>query len=326
MKKLLNIEEDFLNELGIVDWGYTEDPLPASFNRFESWVERGGHGPLNYLSDHRKDLRKSLESVNKNFKSALVFLFSYAEDKASLEKFYKGDEANGLRVGAYSTAFGGVDYHYVLKDRLQKLGEKVGGEFKISLDVHPVLERDLAYKTGLGWFGKNSMLIHQKKGSFNMIGALLFNKTFEVDLNEIQTDHCGQCTACIDICPTDAIDIQKREIVASKCISTFTIELFKDAEPPAGYSSSQEIFGCDLCQDVCPWNIRRVNNGEVLPNQNWPEEKAEEVVNYFLKPSKEDLISGLQEISNRGYQKKFKGTSFERTGKQGLLKNLIKKT
>lgn len=326
MKPLLNISTEFLSSLGVADWGYTEDPVPSSFEKFDNWVERGENGPLNYLSDHRKDLRKNLDSVQEGFQSALVFLFSYSEEKLALENFYKSNQSNKLKVAGYSIAFEGGDYHNILREKMALIGEKLGKEYSFSLDIHPVLERDLAYRSGLGWFGKNSMLIHQKKGSFNMIGALLLKEKLNLKETEKQMDHCGQCTACFDICPTEAIDLDKREISASKCISTFSIELFKDADAPAGYETASEIFGCDLCQDVCPWNKRRERNGEVIPTANWPIGKAEEIVNFFLVPKPADLTSELEGLSNRGYVKRFKGTSFERTGRVGLLKNLLKKT
>ncbi len=326
MKPLKGITPEFLSSLGVADWGYTEDPIPSSFEKYEDWVERGENGPLKYLSDHRKDLRKNLDSVQSGFQSAVVFLFSYSEEKMALENFYKTDQSNKLKVAGYSLAFEGGDYHNVLREKMAMIGSKLGVEYSFSLDIHPVLERDLAYRSGLGWFGKNSMLIHQKKGSFNMIGALLLKEKLGLEENEKQLDHCGQCTACFDICPTDAIDLEKREISASKCISTFSIELFKDAEAPAGYESAQEIFGCDLCQDVCPWNKRRERNGEIEMTADWPKGAAKEIVDFFLVPKPSELKENLEELSNRGFIRKFKGTSFERTGKQGLLKNLAKKS
>lgn len=326
MKPLKDLTPEFLSSLGVADWGYTEDPVPSSFNKFEDWVERGENGPLNYLSDHRKDLRKNLDSVQEGFQSALVFLFSYSEEKLALEKFYQTDQSNKLKIAGYSIAFEGGDYHNVLREKMSQIGSRLGVDYTFSLDIHPVLERDLAYRSGLGWFGKNSMLIHQKKGSFNMIGALLFKEKLNLEESEKQLDHCGQCTACFDICPTEAIDLEKREISASKCISTFSIELFKDAEAPKGYETAKEIFGCDLCQDVCPWNKRRERNGEVEAPQIWPVGPAKEIVDFFLVPKPNELIQNITELSNKGYIKKFKGTSFERTGKKGLLKNLLKKT
>ncbi|MFT6070099.1 MAG: epoxyqueuosine reductase [Bacteriovoracaceae bacterium] len=326
MKPLKGLSPEFLKTLGVADWGYTEDPIPSSFEKYEDWVERGENGPLNYLSDHRKDLRKNLDSVQSGFQSALVFLFSYSEEKMALENFYQTAQSNKLKVAGYSLAFEGGDYHNVLREKMALIGSKLGVEYSFSLDIHPVLERDLAYRSGLGWFGKNSMLIHQKKGSFNMIGALLLKEKLGLDENEKQLDHCGQCTACFDICPTDAIDLEKREISASKCISTFSIELFKDADAPVGYENTEEIFGCDLCQDVCPWNKRRERNGEVEMPTEWPKGKAKEIVDFFLVPKPSELKENLEELSNRGFVRKFKGTSFERTGKQGLLKNLAKKS
>jgi epoxyqueuosine reductase len=326
MKPLLDLTPEFLESLGVADWGYTEDPIPSSFKKFEDWVERGENGPLSYLSDHRKDLRRNLDSVQEGFQSALVFLFSYSEEKLALEKFYQTAESNKLKVAGYSIAFEGGDYHNVLREKMGEIGSGLGIDYAFSLDIHPVLERDLAYRSGLGWFGKNSMLIHQKKGSFNMIGALLLKEKLNLEENEKQLDHCGQCTACFDICPTEAIDLEKREISASKCISTFSIELFKDAEAPKGYESANEIFGCDLCQDVCPWNKRRERNGEIKAPSEWPVGEAKEIVDFFLVPEPKDLIQNITELSNKGYVKKFKGTSFERTGKKGLLKNLLKKT
>lgn len=322
MKPLLNLSTEFLENLDIVDWGYTEDPQPKSYENYEEWVESGNHGPLGYLADHRKELRKNLSSVQSEFQSALVFLFSYHGDKLALEEFYKTEDSNKLKVAGYSVAFGGNDYHYVLKERLEKIGKELGKDFKVSLDIQPVLERDLAYRAGLGWFGKNSMLIHQKKGSFNMIGALLLNEKLSLEIPQVQLDHCGQCRACADVCPTDAIDLEKRQIIANKCISTFTIELFKDADPPEGYEKSNEIFGCDLCQDVCPWNERREREGEVSPNPNWPGGKGSELVDFFLRQSPTEISNALDKLSNKAYQRQFKGTSFERTGRLGIIKNL----
>jgi epoxyqueuosine reductase len=326
MKPLLNLTPEFLESLGVADWGYTEDPIPSSFKKFENWVERGENGPLKYLADHRKGLRQNLDLVQEGFQSALVFLFSYSEEKLALEKFYQSEKSNKLKVAGYSLAFEGGDYHNVLREKMSVIGDQISKKYSFSLDIQPVLERDLAYRSGMGWFGKNSMLIHQKKGSFNMIGALLLNEKLNLDENEKQVDHCGQCTACFDICPTDAIDMEKREISASKCISTFSIELFKDADAPKGYEEVQEIFGCDLCQDVCPWNKRRERNGEVSATENWPKGKAIDLVEFFLEPEPKDLKKSLEELSNKAYIKKFKGTSFERTGKKGLLKNLAKKS
>ncbi|MFT6603237.1 MAG: epoxyqueuosine reductase QueG, partial [Bacteriovoracaceae bacterium] len=146
MKPLKGLSPEFLKTLGVADWGYTEDPIPSSFEKYEDWVERGENGPLNYLSDHRKDLRKNLDSVQSGFQSALVFLFSYSEEKMALENFYQTAQSNKLKVAGYSLAFEGGDYHNVLREKMALIGSKLGVEYSFSLDIHPVLERDLAYR------------------------------------------------------------------------------------------------------------------------------------------------------------------------------------
>jgi epoxyqueuosine reductase len=153
------------------------------------------------------------------------------------------------------------------------------------------------------------MLISKKHGSFFLISSILINKKLNLNTRTIEIDHCGNCTKCIDACPTNAI-IDNKVIDANKCISTFTIELFKDAEAPKGYPTNRgEIFGCDICQDVCPWNTKPLDKSELMES---PE---------YLKIFEE---TNLEVISNREFKKIFKGTSLERTGRVGLLKNIKK--
>lgn len=151
------------------------------------------------------------------------------------------------------------------------------------------------------------MLINQKHGSFFLISALLLDKDLELESRILDADHCGNCTKCMDACPTNAI-VDNKVIDANKCISTFTIELFKEAEAPEGYPTERgEIFGCDICQEVCPWNQK--------PLFNSPMGQAADFEGLFAKTK-------LEEISNREFKRIFKGTSLERTGRKGLLKNL----
>ena len=254
MKPLLSLSKASLESLGILEWGYTEDSLPLSFNQFEQWIHSGQQGPLNYLSDHRKNLRSDLRHVYPEFQSALVFLFSYQEAKKWLL------ENNRHEVAAYTLGFEGEDYHTALKSRLDQVFEDLKKQSPqlerfISLDAQPILERDLALRAGLGWFGKNSMLINQKEGSYFIIGSLLLNQKLSLELTKPDIDHCGQCVACVEACPTKAIDSETRTLIAAQCISTYTIEIFKEAQAPEGFEKSRgEFFGCDICQDVCPWN------------------------------------------------------------------------
>lgn len=286
----------------IVDWGYTTDSIPASLNQYNSWIQNNLHGPLGYMGDHRKKLREDIKNFFPEFKSALVFLFDYTAAAK------RNKQESDYRFAAYTQGFEGYDYHYWIKEKLDSLAKKLNLEnYKCSIDAQPVLERDLAYRAGLGWFGKNSMLINRGKGSFFLISAILLDKELTLTSNSLETDHCGTCTRCIEACPTDAI-VDNKVIDANRCISTFTIELFKEAPAPKGYPTGRgEIFGCDICQEVCPWNNKPLINSEVgeLPK--------------FI-PDFESI--NLESISNREFKRIFKGTSLERTGRVGLLKNL----
>lgn len=310
---LLNSE--LLENLEVVDWGYTEDPIPSSFAHYEKWVEEKKHGPLNYLSDYRKDLRGDLRKVYPEFQSALVFLFSYKKTKKWML------ENNHHSVASYALGFEGEDYHYNLKNRLQLIAESLSLQnFFLSIDMQPVLERDLAARAGLGWFGKNSMLINRKEGSYFIIGSLLLDRKLPIEKSKIDTDHCGQCTACGDACPTKAIDLETRTLIADKCISTYTIELFRETPPPAGFEQSRgEIFGCDICQDVCPWNrkplARTLSELKLKDSFSFLKE-------WFFIWTRENFLEYINQQTNRGLKKKFFGTVFERPGKEGWQKNL----
>jgi epoxyqueuosine reductase len=331
MKEILNkvLSKDLLDEMNITDWGHTNDPIASSWSKFDDWVSKGHNGNLKYLEGERKDKRQSLEKYFPEFESAIVFQFSYTKEKFQLDEFYKSKESNGLKIASYVLGFEGVDYHFGLKENLERIGELLKKEdptleYKLSLDIQPVLERDLAYRAGLGWFGKNSMFISKSNGSFFILGSLLLNKKIDLDPIKVETDHCGQCTRCIDACPTQAIDISTRTIISNKCISTFTIEEFKDnVEAPSGMELAQgEIFGCDICQDVCPWNTRLKRINKYESKREFSKEYSF-IANFFLKRPLEQIISELNSLSNRKFQKLFFKTPLQRTGRIGLLKNLL---
>jgi epoxyqueuosine reductase len=316
------LPDEFLNSLGILDWGYTEESKPKSFNAFESWIKKDLHGPLSYLSDHRQNLRSDLKEVFPEFQSAIVFLFSYKEAKKWMLENEK------YEIASYALGFGGEDYHLALKMRLQKISDHLKSlypqlETSISLDIQPILERDLAHRAGLGWFGKNSMLINQKHGSYFILGSLLLNQKLDLLSARVDVDHCGQCSACVSACPTEAIDPMTRTLSASKCISTFTIEIIKDAEAPEGFDKSRgEIFGCDICQDVCPWNKKPLQKVEAFLKL---EERFLHLKELFYDLPKNELAKLINEESNRSWKKRLFGSALDRPGKQGWLKNLKSK-
>lgn len=317
MKTSPILDKALLKELGVLDWGYTEDPIPKTFTQYSEWADKKLHGPLNYLNDHRKDLRSDLRLVFPEFQSALVFLFSYQEAKKWLV------ENKEYSVAGYTLGYGGEDYHRALKARLQRIAEALERpEMKVfySLDAQPILERDLAYRAGLGWFGKNSMLISRKEGSYFIIGSILLSEKLDLQTNALELDHCGKCSACADSCPTNAIDPVTRTLISEKCISTFTIETFKETPAPEGFDNSRgEIFGCDICQDVCPWNRKPL--ARVIAQLDLKENFLF-LGEWLFKWPKEKLLLFISNETNRGLKKKFFGTPFDRPGKEGWLKNL----
>ncbi len=314
MNNLLGLLASKLSSFKIVDNAYSEELIPRTYDYYTKWVEEGMHGPLNYLADHRMDKRKSLKEVYPDCESFITFLFDYRDAK----KFQLENNPT-QKIASYTVGFDDQDYHYWIKEKLDFIGNYLKEkhpklEYQISLDIHPVLERDLAQRAGLGWFGKNSMLINKSFGSYQLIGSLLLNQKLEVASREIEVDHCGNCTRCIDACPTKAILPGRRTIDSSLCISTFTIETFKDEAAPAGYPvESQEVFGCDICQEVCPWNRKPLSVTSPL--------QESKLVSFFNRDLNL-IIQDIESMSNKGFKTFFKHTSFERVGKRGLLKNL----
>lgn len=321
--------KEFKEKLKISEWGYTENSVPQRFENYKSWIDKKNHEPLGYLADERMDKRADLKEYFSEFKSAIVLLFSYKDSSDFLNQHYQNKNSNGLKISSYTLGFEGHDYHLQLRASLEKitflLKEQIDNfEFKLSIDMHPVLERDLAARAGLGWQGKNSMLITRNSGSFFIIASILTNQRFENNDNELEVDHCGKCTRCVSACPTNAIDPKTRTIVAKDCISTFTIEEFKlDTEASSKMTlASGYIFGCDICQDVCPWNKRltRLSNG--ITTENFLNPIKSEIFNFFLLDKPEIVRDKILNLSNGEFRKKFKNTSFERSGKRGILKNL----
>jgi epoxyqueuosine reductase len=306
-----------LGKYKIIDFAYTEDATPQTYPYFQNWVNEGYHQPLSYLGDERKEKRESLKNVFSEFESALVFLFDYkAAKKGQLH-----DQKIKNKVASYVLGFEGFDYHFWIKDKLDLIVNELKDEYNFSktfysIDAQPVLERDLAFKSGLGWFGKNSMLISKSHGSYFLIASIFFDQKLKLKVNKHQeADHCGTCTRCLDACPTDAI-LKNRTLDSQKCISTYTIELFKDeTQAPQGYAESGWVYGCDICQEVCPWNHKPLKGVE----QSKP--KSQNLVDLQTK-SRDELISLFEKMSNREFKRAFKSTPLERTGRVGLLKNL----
>jgi epoxyqueuosine reductase len=211
---------------------------------FDEWIARGFAGDMGYLergAEKRADPRRVFENV----KSAVVVGMNY------------GGTAPPGPVARYAR---GDDYHEIMIERLRalhawlnaELGHEVAG--KAYVDTGPILERDLARKAGLGWFGKNTMLVNPEIGSFFFVGSLLLDLELEEDA-PFEADRCGTCTRCLDACPTDAF-VEPRVLDATRCISYLTIELKGDMPAELRARVGENIYGCDICQEVCPWNVR----------------------------------------------------------------------
>jgi epoxyqueuosine reductase len=271
--------------------------LDDDARRLEQWLNKGFQGGMQYMENHF-DLRIDPRKLVPDAKSVITLSLNY----------FPGDQqqAGAPKIAKYAW---GTDYHYVIRDKLNQLldfiknniGDVTGRGF---VDSAPVLERSWAVRSGLGWVGKNGNVLTRHAGSFFFIATLITDLNLVADA-PFATDHCGTCTRCIDACPTDAI-VSPTEVDATKCISYLTIEL-KDALIPSEQHGKMDnwMFGCDVCQDVCPWNRFAKPNNEPaftpiaeildLTSQQW-EDMTEETFKRVFKnaPLKRAKYQGIQ--------------------------------
>lgn len=279
---------------GISKAGFLEKEAP----RLEKWLKNNSQGQMSYMENHF-DKRLDPTLLVDGAKSVVSLLLNYYPSELQREDSYK--------ISKYAY---GQDYHFVIKEKLNELlfsiQEHIGAvSGRAFVDSAPVLDKAWAAKSGLGWIGKNSNLITQKVGSFYFIAELIIDLELEYDF--ATTDHCGSCTACLDACPTQAI-IAPYQVDGSKCISYYTIEL-KDNLPDEMKGKLDDwAFGCDVCQEVCPWNRFSKAHNEPLFQAN-PE---------LLSYSKQNW----EEITAETFQKVFKDSPLKRTKLEGLKRNI----
>lgn len=279
---------------GISKAGFLEEEAP----RLENWLNKNHHGQMAYMENHF-DKRLDPTLLVDDAKSVVSLLLNYYPPETQSQESFK--------ISKYAY---GQDYHFVIKEKLKELlfsiqeniGDVSGRAF---VDSAPVLDRAWAAKSGLGWIGKSGNLITQKVGSFYFIAELILDLDLEYD--HATTDHCGSCTACIDACPTQAI-VAPHIIDGSKCISYYTIELKENIPYEMKGKFDEWMFGCDTCQDVCPWNRFSKSHSEPLFNPN-PE---------LLSFSKKDWI----EITEETFRSVFKNSPIKRTKFEGLKRNI----
>ena len=267
--------------------------------KLESWLKSSFNGEMSYM-ERNFDKRLDPRLLVPGCKSVISLLFNYYTEKKD-KKDYEP------KISSYAY---GKDYHFVIKEKLKKLLSRIKNlvgdvNGRVFVDSAPVMERAWAKKSGLGWIGKNTNLINKKAGSFFFIAELIVD--LELEYDHPTTDHCGSCTACIDSCPTNALATPYK-MDATKCISYATIELKNNI--PNSFKDNMKgwIFGCDICQDVCPWN-------KFSKNHNEPSFEDKKNISDMSKKQWEDLTKEV-------FDKVFKDSPIKRTGYSGIKRNI----
>ena len=294
--------KDKARQLGFFLAGVTTPEPPPHYSTFENWLAQGLHGTMNYLATDRSRLRRAdPKQILPECKSILVLATPYSPPSPSR----RGNEGE-VRVASYAQ---GADYHDVLPARMKQLVQfiegQVGGPVKNRwyTDTGPVLERDLAQRAGIGWIGKNTCLINPKQGSYFLLSEIFLDLELEPDAPFI-TDHCGTCTRCIEACPTDCI-LPDRTLDATRCISYLTIELKDDIPTELRDKMGNWIFGCDICQMVCPWNRFAPEGDPAFSDQEQHPPLTDELT-----------------LTPQAFNQRFKRTPIQRTKRRGYLRNV----
>ncbi len=288
--------------------GVTSVGVPATISYYENWIAGGEHGRMEYLKRHI-ERKKNPQMLLPGAKSWIAVAFVYDTDEPLSIDIQ--DQLHDEKLGWISRYARGGDYHDLLTTKLNLVIQELqkiypNEKFLDCVDFKAVLERDVATHAGLGWIGKNTCLINKEKGSFLFLSEIL--TTLDLDADTPATDHCGTCDRCLVACPTGAL-VSPRHLDARKCISYWTIE--DEAAPPLdlGKKFGSHVFGCDICQDVCPWNKKARRQNDRPPFEN----TANTVRTLDLR----DFIS-WPTIKVSEF---IKGTALERAGPEHLMAN-----
>lgn len=306
-------------ELGFDLCGIAAAVRPEGFDWLRRWLDRGFAGEMDYIP-RREAAYEHPSGVLPPVRSVVMLAMNYFQPVARTPTSgLSADAKDQTDVGGRSTAMGRIasyargsrDYHGLLRERMKSLADwlheqRPGCRTRGCVDTAPLLERDFARLAGLGWFGKNTMLLNKRMGSFFFLAALLTDVELQPD-EPHHTSHCGTCTRCLDACPTDAF-VEPYVLDARKCISYLTIELHGQPIPTELRSQMGDwVFGCDVCQDVCPWNRKSPAS---LEPAFAPREQ--------LNPANLEWLLSLDEA---GFESHFAGTPMHRTGRAALLRN-----
>ncbi len=289
-------------ELGFIAVGYAKaEFMEEESARLKEWLGLEYHGKMSYMENHfekRTDPTQLVEDA----RTVISLAYNYYTDK-------KQEDPHAPKISQYAY---GRDYHKVVKKKLKQLEAAIIDRYgpyngRCFVDSAPVLERDWAKRSGIGWIGKNTLLINPKLGSFFFLAEMIVD--FELNYGSPISDYCGTCTKCIDACPTDAIAEDGYVMNGSKCISYLTIEL-KDEHLPEEYKGKMEnwMYGCDICQDVCPWNrfSKEHEESEFSPSEE------------LLNKSKDEW----ENITQDEFDRLFFGSPVKRTKFTGLKRNI----
>lgn len=293
--------KNYAHKLGFMHCGIAKaDFLEEEARQLESWLKEGKHGEMRYMEnyfDKRTDPRLLVDGAE----SVISLCYNYFAENQQ-------EDNTAPKISKYAY---GQDYHHVIKAKLRELHDYIKDEIgEISargfVDSAPVLDKAWAKRAGIGWIGKHSNLINKDTGSFFFLAELIVDIELDYD-NEFKTDHCGTCTRCIDACPTDAIE-KPFVVNGSKCISYFTIELKDDLPEEMAGKFENWMFGCDICQDVCPWNRFSKEHSEPL-FQAHPD---------LLSMTK----SEWKDLSHETFNEIFRKSAVKRTKYTGLKRNI----
>ncbi len=287
-------------DLGFEACGIASLDASAAAPALERWLARGYHGEMRYM-ERQAPVRREPARAWPEARSAIVVLHNYYQSRV------EPGPGRG-RVARYAL---GDDYHAVMSVKLERLAARLavaagGGGFRAYVDAGPLPERELARRAGLGWFGKNTMLIRPGLGSFTFIGVLLTDLVLDPDV-PFEADRCGTCRRCLDACPTGAFP-EPRVLDATRCISYLTIEARGAPPEPLRPLAGDWLFGCDVCQDVCPWNVR------------FATETGED--RYLARPAGEwPTLAEITRMTERAFDAAFGESALVRAGRAGLARN-----
>ena len=286
-------------DLGFEACGITDLAPSSAAGALDDWLGAGYHGEMGYMA-RQAPTRRAPQRAWPEAKSVVVVLHSYYQDQPKIHGEY--------RAARYAQ---GADYHQLMSRKLDGVGQAIveasgHGSWRSYVDAGPLPERELARRAGLGWIAKNTMLIRPGLGSFTFIGSLLTDLVLTTD-SPFEADRCGSCSRCLDVCPTDAFP-SPRVLNATQCISYLTIESPSEIPEALRPAVGDNLFGCDICQDVCPWNVKFAESTREEGYRSPPEDEW---------PTLEEILR----MDERAFDARFGETAMERSGLKGLQRN-----